>query len=251
VKIKVKYIQKVAILEVEGKININSSKLIETVGSILDKGYCKIIVDMKLVDFVDYNGLSVLAITYKNALNNKGAMKLCNVSSHIQELLKVVRLDEVFDIYDDIEGAINMYMNKPKKNSAKKSEILQQPFRRRFQRLDIDMPVNFKFSGRSHNRATGRLQSGRIANISGSGMFIRTIHIFPPGSKLDLEVKLKDRKEPTHLEGVVLWLADKSLQPDMYPGIGVGFTAVFKHTQVELIEFVEKHTVLRNRSLEP
>jgi len=244
-RIKVNYIEKVAVIAVEGKININSSKLIETIGSVLDQGYGKIIVDMKAVDFVDYNGLSVLAITYKNTLNNKGTMKLCNVSSHVQELLKVVRLDEVFDICDDLEKALEVFSGKTKKPSSKEPDVINQPLRRRFQRLDIDMPVNFKLGGKLQKSGATPFYSGRVANVSGSGMFIRTIHVYPPGSRIDLEIKLKGAKEPTHIEGVVLWIADKSLQPDMYPGIGVGFTGVLHHAQVELIKFVEKHAVSR------
>ncbi|NQT95230.1 MAG: anti-sigma factor antagonist [Candidatus Omnitrophica bacterium] len=248
-KIKVRYIEDVAIVEVEGKININSSKLIEVVGSILDSGYRKLIVDMKMVDFVDYNGLSVLAITYKNTLNNKGVMKLCNVSLHVQELLRVVRLDEVFDIYNDAEEAMEKLSKKPKKKS-KKEDASDQQLRRRFQRLDIEMPISFKLSGKSRYKGDSRLQSGRVANISGAGIFIRTINIFPPGTKVDLEVMLKGSKELTYFEGVVMWLADKGLQADMYPGMGVAFTGIFKHAQEELIEFIEKHAVQRRDSID-
>ena len=75
-KIKIHYIEDIAVLTIDGRININSSKLIETVGLILGEGKSRIVIDMRNVDFVDYNGLSVLAITYKNALNNNSMMRL-------------------------------------------------------------------------------------------------------------------------------------------------------------------------------
>ncbi|NQT90197.1 MAG: STAS domain-containing protein, partial [Candidatus Omnitrophica bacterium] len=82
-KIKIAGIEDVAVLEVEGRVNINSSELIEAVGTVISSGKRRIVVDMKKVTFMDYNGLSVLAIAYKSVLNRKGVMKLCNISTHI------------------------------------------------------------------------------------------------------------------------------------------------------------------------
>jgi anti-sigma B factor antagonist len=241
-KIKIRYIDDIVVVEVEGKININSSKLIETIGSILTEGMRNIVIDMEGVDFIDYNGLSVLAIAYKSAINNKAVMKLCGVSSHILELLRVVRLDEVFDIYNNMEDALGSFKQT---QEASKESILEQPLRRRFQRLGIDMPVNYRLSKVSSHKGEAHLYSARIANISGAGIFIRTINVLPPGSEVEVEIKLISSMKPKHLKGIVMWLPDKGLQPDLYPGMGVQFTGLSQHAQEEIIEFIEKHTVHR------
>jgi anti-sigma B factor antagonist len=229
-------------VEIEGRININSSKLIETVGSILDSGVCKIIINMEGVDFVDYNGLSVLAIAYKSTLNSKGMMKLCGISLHILELLRVVKLDELFEIYDDEKQALESF--KARKKSTKK-ETVEQPLRRRFTRLDIDIPVHYRLSKGLSGKGERELYTGRMANISGAGVFIRTINVFPTGSEVSLEIVFSKEKPPLCLRGIVLWVADKSLQPDLYPGMGVGFMDLAPSAQERIIEFVERNIVHR------
>ena len=243
-KIRTRYIDDIAVVEIEGRININSSKLIETVGSILDSGVYKIIINMGGVDFVDYNGLSVLAIAYKSTLNSKGMMKLCGISLHILELLRVVKLDDLFEIYDDEEQALASF--KARKRSAKKEKAeAEQPLRRRFTRLDIDIPIHYRLSKGLSGKGDRELYTGRMANISGAGVFIRTINVFPTGSEVALEMVFSKDKPPLCLRGVVLWVADKSLQPDLYPGMGVGFMDLAPSAQEKIIEFVEKNIVHR------
>jgi anti-sigma B factor antagonist len=241
-KIKINYIKDIAVIAIDGKININSSKLIETVGVLLDKGTSKVIVDMNNVDFVDYNGLSVLAITYKNALNYNSAMKLCNISLHIQELLKVVRLDDVFEIYDNIDDALESF-----KHEAGVVQLAdrEQPLRRKFARLEMDIPVTYKLVKDARSGSSGHLYSGRMENISGAGLFLRTIHILPLGSEVTVEVILDSTKEPKRFNGIVMWIADNGIQPELYPGMGIAFTDISTGAQVEILEFIERHMVHR------
>ena len=96
----------VEILDVDGNIDINSSELIEAIGSLVSSGKLNILVNFENVDMVDYSGLSILAIAYKNVTNHNGKMKLSRVPLPVIELLKVVKLDSVFEIYSDEMSAI-------------------------------------------------------------------------------------------------------------------------------------------------
>lgn len=239
-KIRTKYKKDTAIITVEGKISINSSKLIEEVGSILDSGMQKIIIDMDKVDFIDYNGLSVLAIAYKSTLNQKGIMKLCGISLHILELLRIVKLDEVFDICANVGEAMDSFGK-----SSSGPGLSDQPLRRRFTRLNMDIPVHFKLIKGAFRRTVSGLYSGRVDNISGSGLFIRTINLLPPGCEVEISIALRKPGKLKTLKGIVMWLADKSLQPDFYPGMGVEFTNLPHHIQEDIIIFIEKNAVHR------
>jgi anti-sigma B factor antagonist len=242
-KIKISHIKDIAVIAIDGKININSSKLIEAVGLLLEKGTSKIIVDMRNVDFVDYNGLSVLAITYKNALNYKSLMKLCNISLHIQELLKVVKLDDVFEIYDSLNDALLSFQHEG--DGLVQHIEHEQPLRRRFTRLEMDVPVTYKLVKGLCIGSESHLYCGRMENISGAGLFLRTIHMLPLGSEVAVEVVLDSNKEPKRFNGIVMWLADKGIQPELYPGMGISFTDISSRSQVEILEFIERHTVHR------
>lgn len=241
-KISVKYINDAAIIEVAGKININSAKLIETVGSLSDSGIRKIIIDIQNVDFIDYNGLSVLAIAYKSILHRKGIMKLSGVSLHILELLRIVKLDDVFEIYNNVKDALASFKEAERMT---KTELLKKPLRRRFRRLDMDIPVCYRLGQRLSRKGGGELYTGRMANISGAGIFIRTINILPPGSEVNIEISLRRHEKPKSLKGRVLWVADQDLQPELYPGMGVEFTGLPPQAQEEIIEFIEENIVHR------
>jgi hypothetical protein len=43
----------------------------------------------------------------------------------------------------------------------------------------------------------------------------------------------------------VMWLADKGIQPELYPGMGISFTDISSRSQVDILEFIERHTVHR------
>ncbi|MDD5504897.1 MAG: anti-sigma factor antagonist [Candidatus Omnitrophica bacterium] len=243
-KIKINYIKNIAVLTVDGKININSSKLIESVAGLLDKGVSKLIIDMQKVDFVDYNGLSVIAITYKNVLNNNSAMKLCGIAPHIQELFRVVKLDDVFEIYNDINSAVSGFEVATDGIRAKSRPGIQ-PLRRKFARLDMDIPVTYRLSLPGKCFATTEILTGRIENISGAGLFVRSINLLPPGSEVSVGVKLNNDQEPRYFNGVVMWLADKNLQPWLFPGMGIAFTDISYGIRENILQFIEKNATHR------
>jgi len=243
-RLKVRRIKDIAVVEPLGKININSSKVIEAIGSLLNSGIRKIVIDMENVDSVDYNGLSVLAITYKSALNQKARINLCAISPSIMELFRVSKLDEVFEIYTNLKGAVESLQKDKTEDTA---QPVSQPLRRRFMRMELDTPIFYRIDSGHPWKKGEPLNSGRVANLSGAGVFIRTVNILPAGTAVQVEMNLAGDEKATELKGMVLWLADKALQPELYPGMGITFARLTTDTQGKIVEFVEKHTVKRSR----
>jgi Tfp pilus assembly protein PilZ len=66
-----------------------------------------------------------------------------------------------------------------------------------------------------------------------------------PGTAVELDMILEFKK-PLIIKGTVIWIADKDLQPDFYPGIGVAFENIPSRVQENIIEFIEKNTVHRS-----
>lgn len=233
-KINIRYEDSVVILDISGEIDINSSTLIETIGDLLKKGISKIIINLNDVNFIDYNGLSVLAIAYKSVLNGKSIVKLTHVPLHIMELLRIVKLDNVFSIYKNIDKALESFETKEKPSGDE--DQLEQPLRRRFQRLGMDLSAYYRKSNGKENP----LYSGLADNISGAGLFLRGINILPAGTKVDLDIVLSETKKCVSVKGIIVWLADKQLQPDFYPGMGVQFLNFDAKKQEELLGFIER-----------
>jgi anti-anti-sigma factor len=226
----------ISIVEVDGIVDINSADIVETIGWLMNIGKRNILCNLENADMVDYGGLSVLAITYKNVINHNGKMKFLNVPLPVMELMRVVRLDMVFECYYDEAAALNSFIEE--------TEVSRMPLRRRFKRLDIHFKVKYKLVG---TQAKPAVFEGEVLNISGSGLFIYTKNTFPINSPLSLELRLPDAAEGKTIEvlGKVVWLPDKELQPHSYPGMGISFTRVDRETERVIVDFVEKNVTYR------
>lgn len=234
-KIRKRREKKIIVLYLEGKININCANFIEETSILLNQDYLKLLCDFTNVDMVDYNGLSILAIAYKNVVNKNGVMKFCNVPIHIKKLFKLVRLDLVFDIYDDERAALKSF-----KTSSKIDKLY---LRRRFKRLEFQLPIKYSLS----NTAKSRVLSGKILNLSGEGLFIYTKHILPITSQISMQLKLDEDLKPIDLPGRIIWLADKELQPHCCPGMGVEFMHIDSENQKKIIDFIDKNITHRSK----
>ena len=234
-EIRKRFIKSVAVLYIAGNINVDSASLIEETGRLLKEGIQKILCNFANVNIVDYNGLSILAIAYKNVINLRGRLKFCNVGSHIKELFKAARLDTVFEIYADEENAL--------KSFELTSKVDKLPLRRRFKRIDVNITARYKV-GLS---ADTKLLKGKILNLSGEGLFIFSKDTFPASTQLYLEIGLIPEEKPLTMMGTVIWLADKELQPHAHPGMGVEFTNLSKRSQARIIEFIDKNITRRSK----
>ena len=235
-EIRKRFAKNILVLYVAGKIDIDAALFIEETGHFVKEGLKKVLCNFQNVDMVDYNGLSILAIAYKNAVNQDGVMKFCNVPKHIKELFKAARLDSVFEIHPDEESAL--------KSFALSSKVDKLVLRRRFKRIDVNAHLKYK-AGLSANT---KLSSGKVLNLSGDGLFVHSKDTHPLGSKLYLEMTLGTGKKPIIASGAVIWLADKELQPHSYPGMGIEFVNLAKTTQVKVIDFIDKNITHRTKA---
>lgn len=223
----------VSILDVDGRVDINSSELIEMVGWLVNSGKLNIIINFENVDIVDYNGLSILTIAYKNILNHKGKLKLLNVPISVIEMFKVVKLDSIFETYTDEEAAIKSFYT---------SEVEKLHLRRRFQRLDIHMSVKYKIIG-DHKKP--KVFEGRVLNMSAAGLYVYTKNTLPMNTLVDLEFSIPGSPASLEATGRVSWIADKELQPHAYPGMGISFTHLTAEKEKSIVDFIDKNVTHR------
>ena len=227
--IRIREIDNIGILDVDGRLDINSSDVIETVGWMTSTGKVNMIMNFENVDLVDSSGLSVLAIAYKNVVNHKGRLKFTNVPPHVMELFKVAKLDAVFDVYPDEESAFN---------SFHEEEIDHTTLRRRFPRLDIHLSVKFVLSSdRKHPKA----YKGQVINISAAGLYVYTPVTFPVNSPLHMVFSLPNKQAVLTAEGKVSWLSDKEIQSHFSPGMGIAFSHLTPAKERMIVDFIDKN----------
>ena len=221
--IRIREQENINILDIDGRIDINSSELIEMVGWLVNSGKLNIIFNFENVDIIDYNGLSILAISYKNIVNHKGKLKLLNVPLSAIEMLKVAKLDSIFELYTDEETAVK---------SFSESEAQKLNLRRKFPRLDIHLRVRYRMVSDNKNP---KVFEG-----------IYTPDILPIGTMLDLEFNIPGSKVVFEAPGRVSWLADKELQPHSNPGMGVSFSHLTTEKELAIVDFIDKNVTHRS-----
>ena len=65
-----------------------------------------VIVDMQIVEFADSSMLGALVSALKVAARKRGDIKLVGLQPSVRAIFALTRLDRVFEIYDDEEGAL-------------------------------------------------------------------------------------------------------------------------------------------------
>jgi len=222
----------VVILDLEGNIDINASNFVETAGWVLKYKSKNIVCNFSRVNIVDYIGISILAVVYKNVLNHKGRMEICSVPTHLKNIFALVGLNKVFKFHSNEEEAIR-YL----KEEESIYKILKKKRRRRFKRIPFHTIIEYKQKFSSKDL----FYKGKILNLSAIGMFIVAKKIFSVGEILSTRINLSPKLGIIEIDARVVWVADKEIQPLEYPGMGLEFYNIDQKIQKEILEFVDRH----------
>ena len=100
----------VTVLEPLGRMVLSESPadqfLKERVAAQLREGRRQFIVDLHHVSQMDTSGLTTLAAAYIAVRKQQGRIVLVNPSGRVRELLRVTRLDTLFQVFDSEDAAI-------------------------------------------------------------------------------------------------------------------------------------------------
>lgn len=225
----------VIIFDISGVIDVNSAILVETVGQCIRDGYPDILFNFEDVARVDYMGISVLAIAYKDVTNNKGRMRFLHVPIFLRNLLGVAGLDRQIEIFTNEDFAVRSFTEDKVIEDIKKMNL-----RRRFRRLPIDIKVEIRQKfGRSPV-----CYNVDIVNLSAIGGYIFGCDKFALGDNVVLTFKLPPHEKELKLDAKVVWFCDRQVQPHLYPGMGVEFSNISTEIQEKIFEFVERNASL-------
>lgn len=222
----------IIILDLYGRIDVDAANFVEVVGQCIRDGYSDILCNFEAVDFIDYMGISVIVIAYKEVTNNNGRMKFTNIPAHLKGLFSIAGLDRVIDIYATEDIAINSFKEDKIIENIKKMQL-----RRRFKRLPIDIKIKLK---EKYDKSAACIE-GDLLNLSAIGAYIYGCGQFKLGDEIILKLKLPPKLQDLELEAKVVWLSDKQIQPHFHPGMGVEFDNIQPSVQQKLLEFIERN----------
>jgi anti-sigma B factor antagonist len=104
----VRQVGKVAVVDLAGKLVLGEGdvQLREQVLGLLDSDRRQILLNLRDVSYMDSAGLGELGALHRRARARSGDIKLLAPSPKVGNLLRLSRLDEIFDTFEDEQEAI-------------------------------------------------------------------------------------------------------------------------------------------------
>lgn len=104
----------VAIISLEGKvIGGNDATMFHgKMHEYINNGFRKVIINLARVEWMSSVGMGMLITSLAAMKNNKGQLKIVNITDKINSLLTITRLMSVFDVHDSIDEAIGAFAKK-------------------------------------------------------------------------------------------------------------------------------------------
>lgn len=98
----------VTLVVCEGRMTLGlaTNTLRATLRETLEGGAKKLVLDFGLVTHLDSTGIGELVGALALAQEKQAILRLARMPAKIRELLRITRLDTVFDVYEDLDSAL-------------------------------------------------------------------------------------------------------------------------------------------------
>ncbi|NUM35555.1 MAG: STAS domain-containing protein [Candidatus Brocadiae bacterium] len=95
-----------ALIQVSGEVDMSTSnKLREALLNVIKKKKDTVVVNLEKINYIDSSGLATLVEGLQNTKHYKGAFKLILKNPKILDILKLARLNQIFEIFESMEAA--------------------------------------------------------------------------------------------------------------------------------------------------
>ncbi len=127
-KITLQIVGDVCVLRLEGKFIVGGESIYlkDKVKDVLNMGMKSVLVDMTKVPYVDSTGIGFLVSSHMAVSNQGGSFKLLGLNSRIREVLRITKLEKIFEIFDTEEEALASFQAAPKKTRTKKQSAAKE-----------------------------------------------------------------------------------------------------------------------------
>ncbi len=102
----------VVMLELCGRLSIFEPNLRQLVRKLMEQGDRNFIIDLANVSYMDNSGLGQLCLIYTMLHDRRGEMKLRRPTARIRKLLRITKLDSVFEVLEDanlVDGTATLF----------------------------------------------------------------------------------------------------------------------------------------------
>ncbi len=98
---------KAVILDVEGQVTFETGQgLRDQLHTAMEKAEVAVVINLQEVKYLDSSGIAVLVEGLKATLAGKVAVGLYGLSPSVRNVIELVRLDKILNLYEDEEEAL-------------------------------------------------------------------------------------------------------------------------------------------------
>ena len=109
----------VSVVEVSGKLtSLESGALNNSIAQLLKEGRKQILLNLKGLTYLDSSGIGELVRTYLSVIKRDGEMKVVGLTDKAEEILKITKLYQVFQEFQDERSALQSFPNGGKSKPA-------------------------------------------------------------------------------------------------------------------------------------
>lgn len=96
----------VVIVDISGRLRFLETYLREHVNALLQAGHREFVLNLEEVPYIDSFGLGQLVSIWTSIRGKGGRLILVQPSDHVRQLLKISRLDTIFQVSPDVAEAV-------------------------------------------------------------------------------------------------------------------------------------------------
>jgi anti-sigma B factor antagonist len=111
---KLREVNDVIVIDLSGRITLGegSVSLRDQIQDVLTKENKQILLNLGGVSYIDSSGLGELISAHTSAKNRGREVKLLNLTKKVRDLMEIVKLSTVFDIFDEEASAIASFQHR-------------------------------------------------------------------------------------------------------------------------------------------
>lgn len=95
------------VLPLEGEIDLHVSPQISgSLKSMIEEKPKQLVVDLSRVSYIDSSGLAVLIEAMQGVAAYGGKFALAGLQNSVRPIFEIARLDQIFEIYPDVDSAL-------------------------------------------------------------------------------------------------------------------------------------------------
>jgi len=110
-EVKEQLVGDVNVISIEGNLKGGQEvmQLHSIIKKCMDDKIGKIVVDLKGVEWMGSVGIGILICCLTAVKNAGGDLRLSSLSNKVNDLLRITKLEKIFDVYPDIQNAVKSY----------------------------------------------------------------------------------------------------------------------------------------------